>query len=118
MSVVTHNDHIIAVAHGNPPTVFRYARRGGLRSLLTSFKEVGKFSVQLNGWITLRVKDSQITCCSDRDDTIVVYSVNGELLKTYGARGSGDAGRFDWPLICGDDDDGSVLIADHGNNRL
>ena len=48
----------------------------------------------------------------------MVYSLSGELLQTYGARGSRDAGQFDHPYICADDDDGSVLIADWNNDRL
>ena len=47
-----------------------------------------------------------------------VYSLSGELLQTYGARGGGDAAKLNGPFIGDDDDDGSVLIADYGNDRL
>ena len=40
------------------------------------------------------------------------------MLQTYGTPGRSDVGQLDCPFISGDDDDGSVLIADWGNNRL
>ena len=85
---------------------------------ISSWVKVHSFSVALTGWITLSVKNNQIKCCSTSDNMIAVYSLSGELLHTYGKSGKGDAGTFDWAFICADDDDGSVLIADHDNNRL
>ena len=67
---------------------------------------------------TLSVMNNQIKCCSSKDNKIAVYSLRGELLQTYGTHGRGDAGLLNYPLICADDDDGSVLIADHDNDRL
>ena len=80
--------------------------------------KVQSFSVDLDDWITLSVKNNQIKCCSSRNGKIAVYSLSGELLQTYGTRGCGNTGQLDWPYICADDDDGSVLIADRRNNRL
>lgn len=58
-------------------------------------------------------------CCSLADHIISVYSLTGELLQTYGTEGNGDAGRLKFSRFCDYyDAGGSVLIADHGNNRL
>ena len=68
--------------------------------------------------LTLSISNNQLKCCSFGDDIIKVYSLSGELLQSYGTRGRGDAGQLNGPFICGDDDDGSVLITDQGNSRL
>ena len=82
-----------------------------IRSIDHDFEEEG-FT------LTLIISNIQLKCCSHGDDTIKVYSLSGELLQTYDAHGNGDAGQLDGPYISDDDDDGSVLIADCGNNRL
>ena len=51
-------------------------------------------------------------------DTVQVHSLRGELLQTHVAPGRRGAGQSKNRYICDDDDDGSVLIADCGNNRL
>ena len=70
--------------------------------------------------LTLSISNNQLKCCSAKDGTIEVHLPGGKLLQTYGARGSGDAGQLLAPYITddGDDNDGSVLIADCGNDRL
>ena len=68
--------------------------------------------------LTLSISNNQLKCCSFGDDIIKVYSLSGELLQTCGTRGRGDAGQLYWPFVSDDDDDGSVLIADYGNDRL
>ena len=68
--------------------------------------------------LTLSVSNNQLKCCSQNDYAIKVYSLSGELLQAYGRRGTEHAGCLSYPYISDDDDDGSVLIADCGNNRL
>ena len=70
--------------------------------------------------LTLSISNNQLKCCSAGDGVIKVYSLSGELLQTFGTPGRGDAGhlRVDCPYIRDDDDDGSVLIAGYGNDRL
>ena len=70
------------------------------------------------GSLTLSISNNQLKCCSAGDGSIKVYSLSGELLQTYGVRGCDGAGQLDWPYISDDDDDGSVLITDCGNDRL
>ena len=84
----------------------------------SSLVKVHSFRVDLNGTVTLSVKNNQIKCCSSFDTKIVIYSLSGKLLQTYGTHGRDDAGHFCFPYICADDDDGSVLIADRNNCRL
>ena len=40
------------------------------------------------------------------------------MLQTHGEEGCGDADHLACPYISDDDDDGSVLIAEEGNDRL
>ena len=75
------------------------------------------FSTEKN-FLTLSISNNQLKCCSAEDGVIKVYSLSGELLQTCGTRGRGDAGQLYWPFVSDDDDDGSVLIADYGNDRL
>ena len=82
-----------------------------LRSIEHDFEEKGHI-------LTLSITNTQLKCCSRGDDTIKVYSLSGELLQMYGTSGRGGAGNLRRPRISDDDDDGSVLIADCGNDRL
>ena len=66
--------------------------------------------------LTLSINSNQLKCCPWAENSIKVYSLSGELLQTYGTLGRADAGQLYSPCIS--DDDGSVLIADCGNNRL
>ena len=40
------------------------------------------------------------------------------MLAKYGTSECGDAGQFTCPYLCAGDDDGDVMIADNGNDRL
>ena len=112
-SVAVHRDQMFAAGYTKPKMVHFYKRSG------SSWVKVHSFSVDLDHWITLSVKNNQIKCCSDNDNKIAVYSLSGELLQTYGtSERDGGAGQLNYPYICTDDDDGSVLIADRGNDRL
>ena len=82
-----------------------------LRSIYHKFSNRGPV-------ITLSISNNQLKCCSAEDGVIKIYSLSGELLQTYGTPGRSDVGQLDCPFISDDDDDGSVLIADCGNNRL
>ena len=112
-SVAVHQDQVFAAGCTKPKMVHVYKRSG------SSWVKVHSFSVDLGGWMTLSVKNNQIKCCSTHDNKIAVYSLSSELLQTYGTSGrNGGAGQLNFPFICADDDDGSVLIADRYNDRL
>ena len=112
-SVVVYQDHVYAaryVDYDEPRDVRVYKHSGG-------WTKVHSFKV-ISGFITLSVQNNQVKCCSRDEHKIAVYSLTGQLLQTHGSYGSGDAGQFKYPYTCGDDDDGSMLIADYNNDRL
>ena len=43
---------------------------------------------------------------------------NGKVINTYGDRGSEAAGDLNEPYLCQEDDEGAMLIADYGNDRI
>ena len=108
-SVVVYQDHVYAAEYDSKE-VRVYKHNGG-------WTKVRSFKV-IRGLVTLSVQNNQVKCCSSGADKIAVYSLTGQLLQTHGSYGSGDAGQFKYPYTCGDDDDGSVLIADYNNDRL
>ncbi|MDA8002371.1 MAG: 6-bladed beta-propeller, partial [Alphaproteobacteria bacterium] len=56
-----------------------------------------------------------ITSCSSH--SVMVYTLEGELIHQFGAQGS-DPGRFDYPCgVCVDDNE-LVYVADYGNKRV
>ena len=115
-SVVVHGDLIYAAAYNivtaNKIYVLRHTDQ-----LPKPWERIHRFSV-MRGNITLRVRKDQIMVCSAAKNRIAVYSMNGELECTYGKKGYSSSGHVYDPIICNDDDDGSVLIADRYNNRL
>ena len=72
----------------------------------------------MRGSITLSVRNNQIVVCSAAKNRIAVYSMNGELEFSFGKKGQSSPGHLNDPIVCNDDDDGSVVIADRYNNRL
>ena len=72
-----------------------------------------------DGLVTLGVTNSHVIYCQSGSDTIHVESIGG-------SSGQGSTGKvhldtkesLNSPYICDVDDEGSVLIADQGNNKL
>ena len=61
--------------------------------------------------------DNHLLITSDSSHTIMVYTLEGELVHLFGAQGS-KPGRFDHPFgICVDDNE-SVYVVDLGNRRV
>ena len=116
ISVAAHQDKVYSTHNESHQTqVFQHNHRTSprwqqLRSIDHDFETKGYT-------LTLSISNNQLKCSSARDGVVKVYSLSGELLRTYGTRGSGDAGRLDCPYISDDDDDGSVLIVDQGPVR-
>ena len=111
-SVTVHQDQVYAATLNDPKTVIVYKHSG------RDWNKVHSFTVAMEGFITLSVKNNSMKCSSTREDKIEVYSLSGELLQTHGTWGSDDAGELSCSAICADDEEGSVLIADRDNNRL
>ena len=61
--------------------------------------------------------DNHLVITSFSNDTVVVYTLEGELVHEFGGRGS-DLGRFDGPVGICVDDDGLVYVAECGNRRV
>ena len=61
--------------------------------------------------------DDHLVITSFRSVTVMVYTLEGELVHEFGGRGS-DLRRFNGPWGLCVDADGLVYVADSGNNRL
>ena len=62
--------------------------------------------------------DNHLLITSLSSHTVMVYTLEGELIHQFGAQGS-DPGRFKHPYgICVHNDSGLVYVADWGNSRI
>ena len=61
--------------------------------------------------------DNHLVITSFFSDTVLVYTLEGELVHEFGGKGS-DPGRFNRPWGICVDDDGLVYVADEGNRRV
>ena len=66
---------------------------------------------------TLRVTSCSITLACPGNDRIYVLDISGEQQQTHGKKGMA-VGEFSFPRLCSAESDGSMLVADHNNNRL
>ena len=72
----------------------------------------------IGGTLRLRAANNRLMCSNTAHHEIQVYSLSGELLQAFSRPGSGDADRFNSPIICDVDTASNVLIADCDNGRL
>ena len=61
--------------------------------------------------------DNHLLITSCISDTVMVYTLGGQLVHEFGGRGS-DPGRFKGPVGICVDDSGAVYVADYGNCRV
>ena len=62
--------------------------------------------------------DNHLLITSNSTHTVIVYTLEGELIHQFGAQGS-NPGRFSSPYgICVHNDSGLVYVADPGNSRI
>ena len=62
--------------------------------------------------------DNHLLITSHSSHTVMVYTLEGELIHQFGAQGS-DPGRFSRPWsICVHNDSGVVYVVDNGNRRI
>ena len=61
--------------------------------------------------------DNHLLITSYWSNTVMVYTLEGELVHEFGGRGS-DLGRFNRPWGICVDDDGLVYVAEEGNRRV
>ena len=70
------------------------------------------------GFKTLSINDMTITICSSNEHKLFVMNHAGHVLHTYSARGSHSDCKLHDPHLCQEDDEGVLLVADYGNDRL
>ena len=77
-------------------------------------------AVDGSSYVTLSVRNDVITYCDVTDATVKVCSLSGQLRHTFAAASANDDDvvALKGALICDDDVDGSVLIANSGNDQL
>ena len=61
--------------------------------------------------------DNHLLITSWSSNTVMVYTLGGQLVHEFGGRGS-DPGRFDDPFGICVDESGAVYVADYGNSRV
>ena len=61
--------------------------------------------------------DNHLLIPSFASDTVMVYTLGGQLVHDFGGRGS-DPGRFKGPYGICVDDSGAVYVADFWNRRV
>ena len=62
-------------------------------------------------------QEKELIVTEEGDACISVFSLGGEKLQSFGARGSGK-GEFNRPIGVAVDDKGNILVADSKNNRI
>ena len=76
-----------------------------------------QFTTKCNPWYITATNDNHLLITSHFSPTVMVYSLEGELIHQFGAQGS-DPGRFNGPWgICVDDNE-LVYVVDYRNNRV
>ena len=77
----------------------------------------GDFKTKYSPWCIAATSDDHLVITSFHSNTVMVYTLEGELVHEFGGRGS-DPGRFDGPRGICVDDNGLVYVADWGNKRV
>ena len=76
-----------------------------------------QFKPKYDPWYIAATNDNHLLITARSSHTIMVYTLEGELIHQFGAKGS-DPGRFSHPWgICVDDNE-LVYVVDYGNNRV
>lgn len=117
-SIAVYGDEVFAACAGQSVIhVYRYRQW---------WSKVTSFTVS-DPWNTLSVHNNRLKCCSRDGNTVDLLTLTGDMLLTYGdgfCQGQGGAGgegqqqQLHTPTICDQDADGSVLIANRGNDRV
>ena len=113
MSVFNKNGQVFAAESGKfCDDISEYSsRKAWSKRVVTSLAADG-------GWVTLSFRGANLRCAKSTWNKVDFVLPSGLVLLSCGNLRKGDAGYLYCPYISDDDDDGSVLIADRGNNRL
>ena len=104
-SVVAYKTEVYAVTLTNTLFVYVYKASGSRWVKMRSFKVI------LNGCTTISIWNNNIRCVSDWDHRMAIYSLKGNLLRTFDTWDWGiGVGQLNCPQICADDKEGNVMI--------
>ena len=103
------SDGLVYVVYGGNKHVCVWSKEGNFRR---------HFPCKYTPSYIAATNDNHLLITSFSSHTVMVYTLEGELIHQFGAQGSGP-GRFDNPYgICVDNDSGLVYVADWGNSRI
>ena len=112
LSVASENNRIYAQLKGQSSlSVFLY---NGVWVRMSSID----LPFKANARVSLRAFSSRLYVCSAVDGSIKTLSLTGEVVESFGKRGSGRVGHLRDPIVCDVDSAQNVLVADTGNNQL
>ena len=78
----------------------------------------GHIKLPREGLNTMSENNDTITVCYNHSQIIDVLSMSGQQLYTYDLKGTEGAGGLRFPLLCQEDSEGALLVADSFNYRL
>ena len=77
-----------------------------------------QFKPKYDPFCITATNDSHLLITALSSNTVMVYTLEGELIRLFGAKGS-DPGRFNDPMgVCFDDNKELVYVVDHWNMRV
>ena len=102
------SDGLVYVADGGNSRVCVWSKEG-------SFQR--DFKTKYTPTYIAATGDNHLLITSCTSNTVMVYTLGGQLVHEFGGRGS-DPGRFKGPYGICVDDSGAVYVADYGNCRV
>ena len=103
------SDGLVYVVDGSNKRVCVWSKEGNFRQ---------HFLCKYKPDCIAATNDNHLLINSFSSHTVMVYTLEGELIHQFGAQGS-DPGRFNRPWgICVHNDSGLVYVADTGNRRI
>ena len=75
------------------------------------------FTTKYDPWFIAATGDNHLVITSNSYNTVMVYTLGGQLVHEFGGKGS-DPGRFNLPYGICVDDSGLVYVADIANSRV
>ena len=117
-SIAVHDDNVYAAEYTCIRTVAKVHVFKYNSSWDCLWEKTHVFSSVLKGEIRLSIQNNYMKCFSVTNNTIAVYSLKRKFLRFCEKHLGVYAGGLTDAFICNNDDQGSVLIAHSGNNRL
>lgn len=112
VSVTGDSQGQIYVADADKGRILIFDSNGNLRRFIDT-----KPHVQRNGGVALDEKRQRMLVVDTREHRIVVLDPQGNLITSFGKRGSGD-GEFNFPVAVTLNHQGEIIVADAMNARI